>query len=91
MKKFQESLQKPVFTTKFVLNDKFPIVYVSHDSDGDWQFFSEHEHIQDEDIMIVSLEQIIQYDCSVNEIANLPIGKRAQRKDLDSNWEILAD
>ena len=27
-----------VFTTKYVVNDKSPIIKVIHEKDGDWQF-----------------------------------------------------
>ena len=85
---FNEPLSKAVFTTKFVLRDKFPIVYVTHDEDGDWQFFSGHENITDKDIMIVSLGEIIEYDPSINEVSDLPQGKEAFRENQNASWEI---
>src|SRR5947209_249261 len=36
--RFQEGSNRAVFTTKSVIHDGLPILFVSHDSDGDWQF-----------------------------------------------------
>lgn len=39
---FEVSFDTAVFTTKFVLDDKTTITYVTHEiEDGAWQFFSD--------------------------------------------------
>ena len=48
-----------VFTTSHVVKMKLPIVYVSHDADGDWQFLSS-DGAAVEEAMLVSLREILQ-------------------------------
>ena len=83
---FKESLDKAVFTTKYVVVENSPIVYVSHDEEGDWQVFSSEEDIEIEDSMVVSLGEILEIDQSVEKILNLPINSNATRKSIISEW-----
>lgn len=77
-----------VFTTKYVLEKKSPIIHVYHfDEDGTWQFLSSEETEADEDFRIVSLEEIIIFDNSVLEISDLPLGYEAHRINENSTWE----
>jgi hypothetical protein len=88
MKKFEESLNAYVFTTKYVLKEGHPIVYVSHDDDGDWQFLGKADNLKEEDAMVISLGEMIEYDSTILEIADLPKGHEATRKDRSSQWRI---
>lgn len=87
---FAEPLNTAVLTTKFVARDNHDITFVSHDSDdGAWQFHSNDQIDNFEDVaMVVSLKEIIAIDSSVLEIAELPLGFEATRKDRKSKWEI---
>lgn len=89
MKKyFVESLNTAVFTTKSVLEKNAPILYVFHyEEDGAWQFSGEEE-CSEEDFRVISLEEIINIDKSLLELADLPLGAKAYRKDKNSNWII---
>jgi hypothetical protein len=50
-KKFKEADNTAVFTTKFVVNDKKEITYVTHEKeDGAWQFFSNDNFDNFEDV-----------------------------------------
>ena len=88
-KKFKESLNTAVFTTIHVMKEGSPIVCVSHELDGDWQFMGD-EFIEDytKVAMVVSLEEVIKADKSVLKVANLPIGYRATRKRKSEKWVI---
>jgi len=89
MKKFKEILDTAVFTTKYVLENKFPILHVYHyDEDGSWQFSGFEEVENDEDFRVVSLEEIIKLDRSVLEVSDLQLGYEAHRKKEGSFWEI---
>ena len=77
-----------VFTTKYVIKDKSPIVRVLHDEDGDWQFLGNEGNLQESDAMVVSLGEIIQFDETLSEIINLPIGRQAMRNDKGTQWYI---
>ena len=86
MKTFKEAPQTAVFTTKFVILNNSPILYVSHDKDGDWQFHGAEEATT-EDAAIVRLDEMIAIDNSVLEVSDLPLGAYAVRKSANDPWE----
>lgn len=88
MKKFKESLKTIVFTSKYVVMQNSPIVYVAHHEDGAWEFWGE-QIIDESEIMLVTLEQIIKKDISILELADLPVEFSAQRKSKDNDWILL--
>lgn len=81
------NLDLAVFTTKYILKDKNPIIYVVHDEDGEWQFLGE-QNITQEDIMIVSLKNILDYDLSIQNILKLENGFEATRRCQNCDWII---
>ncbi|RZJ87058.1 MAG: DUF2185 domain-containing protein [Chryseobacterium sp.] len=89
-KSFADSLSTAIFTTKFVMNDHKIITYVTHEAeDGAWQFFSDDEFENYEDVaMIVGLGEIVEKDKTVLEISDLPLGFIARRKDTNDSWKI---
>ena len=90
MKKFEDSLNTAVFTTKFVVKDKKEITYITHETeDGAWQFFSNDNFDDFEEVsMILSLDEIINLDKTVLEIADLPLGYIASRETVKDKWKI---
>lgn len=90
---FEVPLDPAVFTTKFVLGDKRTITYVTHDiEDGAWQFFSDDSFENFEEVAkIVGLQEIFDMDNSLFEIAALPPGFCATRKDKFEKWTIRKD
>jgi hypothetical protein len=82
----EESLTKAVFTTVYVIENNSPIIYVSHDMDGDWQFFGPEKDVEVDKARVVSLEEIIEIDASVKEVLDMPKGTDAHRKSLESEW-----
>jgi hypothetical protein len=63
------------------------IAIVSHDADdGAWQFLS-NLPVTDADAALVSLQSVTQADPSVIELADLPLGWRAWRKEKTSKWQ----
>ena len=87
---FDAPLDTAVFTTKFVLDDNKTITYVTHElEDGAWQFFSDDSFENFEEVAkIVGLQEIFDMDNSLLEIADLPLGYCATRKDKFDNWTI---
>ena len=83
------NLNVAVFTTKYVVKEGSPIVYVSHDSDGDWQFFGAETNVPIENSMLVSLGEIIEMDASIKELLKIPMFSEAHRKNKSSKWEIV--
>lgn len=91
MKEFKESPNTAVFTTKYVLEDKKTITYVSHDEeDGAWQFFSDDKFDNYEEVAkVLALQEIIEMDSSLLELAEMPYGYYATRKHKDEEWKIF--
>ena len=89
-KVFPDSLNTAVFTTKFVVHDRKEITYISHDfEDGAWEFYSDDNFDNYEDIvLILSLDEIIQLDISLLEVADLPLGFVATRRSKADDWTI---
>jgi hypothetical protein len=78
-----------VITTKFVVFKKSPILYVYRDDDGTWQFLGPEENLNEEDASVVSLEEILQLDPTLEKILNININCEARRRDINSEWIIL--
>jgi len=76
-----------VFTTKRVLHENYPILYVCHDKDGDWQFLCGTTNAK-EQCSMVSLNRIYQKDHSVGQLAMLPCGWKAWRESSEQPWVI---
>lgn len=76
----------PVITTKFVIENNSPIVYVFRDEEGDWQFFGKEENIKEEDAKVISLDEILEIDPSINDILWISNGMQAWRDNVNSEW-----
>lgn len=76
---------KPVFTTKFVIEDRSEIIYVTHDKEGDWQFFSKEE-ASEQEARVVSMDEILDLDNSIEEILWIPEGTEAWREGVGKEW-----
>lgn len=76
-----------VFTTRFVVENDSPILYVTHDSDGDWHFMGD-EDVDENDAKLVSIKNILDLDKSLNDLPFLEEGHRAVRLVKKDSWEI---
>jgi len=90
MKKFTESLGLAVFTTRYVIEQGAPILYVYHCNDGSWQFNGEESSLTDEDYRVISLGEVLAIDDTLNELINMPLGFEALRKTKNDKWEIVS-
>lgn len=87
-KKFSDNLNTAVFTTKYILEKSSPVLYVfHHDDDGAWSFLG-CEDCQDSDYKVISLEEMINIDNSILDVADMPYGYCAKRVDKNSSWII---
>lgn len=82
--KFREAKNLATFTTRQWLELKSPIIHVVHDEDGDWQFLTGDQVL--EDAIIVSLEQLILRDKTLNEVFDLEYGEEARRDFIGGKW-----
>ncbi len=76
-----------VFTVRDIMHDNELIAYVFHDTNGDWQFLPDKE-VSTDNMMIVSLSQILQHDNSVEHVLYILEGFKAYRKNQNEDWEI---
>jgi hypothetical protein len=77
-----------VFTTRYVIKEQSPIVCVLHDEDGDWQFLGREGNLTEDDAMVVSLDEMIQFDRTLSEVVDLPVGKQALRTNKGEPWHV---
>lgn len=84
---FDEERKVAVLTTTQILRNRRPILYVSHDAeDGMWQF---HDgSIVDVSAAMVSLEEMVSYDTTIAELAQLPVGWVAERESKNAAWKL---
>ncbi|MBV7533031.1 DUF4262 domain-containing protein [Chitinophaga sp. sic0106] len=82
--KFYEERNVAVFTTSQVLEGQ-PIRFVYHNEDGAWQFHSDQEPSL-ADAKLVSLEEIVRMDPTVNVLFQLLPGEAAWRNEVGEEW-----
>ncbi|MBK8583496.1 MAG: hypothetical protein IPL86_17305 [Flavobacteriales bacterium] len=82
---FGEAVNTAVITTKPVVSGGFPVLLVSHDHDGDWQFLC-GTTARAEDCMLVCMGCAYQRDLSVGLLHAMPPGFQATRDSVDSPW-----
>jgi hypothetical protein len=83
-----DKLNTAVFTTRYILCDKKPILRVyHHNEDGAWEFLGNENH-HDEDYRIISLGEIITIDPTVLDLSYMQFGYYAEREKQEKEWEI---
>lgn len=87
---FDDSEQTSVITCKCIIQKGAPILYVSHDADGEWQFLCGRSH-NTADAAIATLRQIYKLDRSVADLATLSINHCAQKDYADQEWTIAVN
>ena len=85
---FREPENTAVITCCHIIENGADILYVSHDAeDGMWQFLCGGTHLQ-EQAKVVSLNEIFMLDNTVAELADVPYGYIAARRNKHSKWRI---
>ncbi|TVZ08642.1 hypothetical protein JM80_1141 [Cellulophaga sp. RHA_52] len=84
--KFSDPENKAVFTCNHVTDEKSPILYATHDSDGDWQFLCGQNDHAEENAKIISLKNAVELDNTLNELFEMPIGVGAERNGIGEKW-----
>ena len=82
---FKDLPDRPVYTTRFVLDKDYPILVVSHDPDGEWEFLCGTTD-KPKDAREILLGEVLDLDERVREVADLPVGWRAWRSDPGGPW-----
>ncbi len=78
-----------VVTSVYVVNENMPILYVSHEQDEDgviWQFHCGNDDYDMNKMLLVSLDNIVDVDTTIQEVADLPLNSVARRKHVGDEW-----
>jgi hypothetical protein len=88
--RFSQPENLAVFVCENVLRRGKPILHVSHDQEGDWQFLCGGTHDEDDDdpAAIVCLSHVVALDASLNELADLGEDYEAWRDTSQAPWRI---
>lgn len=81
-----------VVTSIFVTVEGMPILEVSHEDDeagGLWQFHCGNYDYSMDKMQLVRLDTILKIDPTVDQVADLEIGKTAHRKTIESPWIVI--
>jgi hypothetical protein len=82
---FADPVNVAVLTLRQIVQEGWPILQVSHDDDGTWQFLG-WETPCETDVLVVSLANIVRMDSTVKQLADLPLGWRAWRQRAEEEW-----
>lgn len=84
--KFSDAENKAIFTCNHVTDLKSPILYASHDNDGDWQFLCGQDDHTEKNAKIISLKNAVELDTTLNQLFEMPIGVGAERNAVGEKW-----
>ena len=88
---FDQSRQVAAIVSKPVFLNNHPILLVTHyKEDHSWAFLCGTTS-QSEDLMLVSMEQAVNLDATLFEIADLAPGWTAYRDSVDGEWTRVKD
>jgi hypothetical protein len=85
--KFKEPESTVSFVCNHVLDKERPILFASHDTDGNWQFLCGKEDHDESNIRLISLKNTTEIDPSVNDLWEMPEGYGAERNEVGGNWK----
>jgi hypothetical protein len=84
---FDDPRDVAVITLRQVVREGSPILRVTHDDDdGCWQFL-DGNRVKVEDGLLVSLEEMIEIDPTLAQLADMPPGWVAWREGPDDTWQ----
>ena len=84
---FADPVETAVITLERILRGKSPILLVTHDSDDSgWQFL-DGEQVFEEDGVVVGLGELVRFDPSLEDLADLPVGWDAWRTAPGDPWQ----
>lgn len=82
---FADEPHTGAYTRKAVFEKREPILLITHDDDGSWQFHGPGEADVEQGVL-VCLHHMVDMDPSVNELADLPLGWVAWRESVSDPW-----
>jgi hypothetical protein len=82
---FAVPIATATYCTGRVAKDRMPILHVSHDDEGDWQFLDGTTE-EPEDCTLLCFGCVFEMDSRVGELADLPRGWMAWRDSPGHPW-----
>lgn len=82
---FNDPINATTYCTAKVAREHFPVLQVSHDWDGDWQFLDATTE-QPEECVILCFGCVFEKDPTLSQIADLPVGWSAWRSSVGAPW-----
>ena len=83
---FSDATNTVTFSTAKVVHDGFPVLRVSHDRDGGWQFLDATTYEPGECILLC-LGCILERDATLGQVSDLLPGWSAWREKVGADWE----
>lgn len=83
---FRAAVDAVTFSTAKVAREGFPVLQVSHDHHGDWQFLDATTD-QPGECVLLCLGCVFETDATLAAISDLPPGWSAYRGELGGDWE----
>lgn len=83
---FDVPVSTAAFCTTRVARENFPILLVSHDENGDWQFLDDTTD-EPEGCTLLCLGCAFELDRTLAGIADLPVGWVAWRSSIGEPWQ----
>jgi hypothetical protein len=83
---FPDAVNTATFCTERVAHQRFAVLQVSHEEDGDWQFLDATTEDPGKPVMLC-LGCVFERDASLAQIADLPRGWSAFRPHVGAEWE----
>lgn len=91
MKLKEESKNKQVLTTSYVLTNGSPVTFVLYDEDGDWQLFGDDEVAEDEDAYLVSVDEMLELEPALRKLPDMQMGQAVVREKDSTRWFFVED
>lgn len=84
--KFLDPADTACFVCDHVLSRQRPILHVTHDHDGYWQFICGQNDHDESNAKIISIGQATEIDSTINDLFEMPMGIGANRKSIGDKW-----
>jgi hypothetical protein len=79
--------ERLVFSSKQVVSRELPLLLVTHEEDGDWQFLNGTETDDFANGAVLHIEHVVDEFPEVLELADLPAGWIAWRTEAHAPWQ----
>jgi len=83
---FPDPPDSAAVTVRQIVEDGHPILYVVHDAEEGWQFLTGGKFVA-EDSRLVTLQVMVELEPTLRDLADLPSGWEAERKDRNQPWQ----